>query len=77
MIEHLITILNRGGAITLDQIACELDTTPEMIKQLIAHLERSHLLKQIGDNCQATCNGCYLASACGRSASPHIWSSIN
>jgi Mn-dependent DtxR family transcriptional regulator len=77
MLERLIAILNRNGSATLDQIALELDTTPEMIEQLIAHLERNNLLKQIGDNCQATCSGCYLASACGRSPSQRIWSSIN
>ncbi len=77
MIEQLLAILKRGGAITLDQIARELNTTPEMIGQLIEHLERISLLKQIGGICNPSCTGCYLAPACHRSEVQRIWSSAN
>ena len=77
MLDHLMSMLNRGGTLTLDQIASELDTTPEMIQQLIKCLERNDLLKQMGGECQTTCDGCYLASACTRSAAQRLWSRIN
>ena len=77
MIERLQLILKRGGAITLDQIARELDTTPEMIAQLIAYLERHGQLKSIGAGCAAACTGCYLARSCDRSDVLRIWSSAN
>lgn len=77
MIDQLRAMLKRGGTLTLEQIAHELDTTPEMIVQLLDHLERNGLLRQISRDCQATCDGCYLAQACARSAGQRIWSSVN
>lgn len=77
MIEQLLTILKRGGAVTLDQIAREMDTTPEMITQLIGHLEHIGLLKQLGSNCDRVCSGCYLARECQRVRQPLIWQKID
>ena len=77
MLDELMLILQRGGSISIDQIARELDTTPEMIAQLIDHLARNGRLKQIGGDCNAPCTGCYLAQSCTRSSSERIWSSVN
>ena len=77
MLERLQSILNRGGAITLDQLAGELDTTPEMIAQLIDYLQRLGQLKPIGADCDTACTGCYLARTCDRSAVLRVWSSVN
>ena len=77
MIERLQSILHRGGALTLDQLACELGTTPEMIAQLIDYLQRLGQLKPIGDNCDTACAGCYLARTCDRSAVLRVWSSVD
>ncbi len=76
MLERLIAILNRHGTATLDQLACELDTTPEMIAQLIEYLERNDRLKQIGGNCNEPCMGCYLARECQQMRPARIWQSI-
>ncbi len=77
MLDQLMLILNRGGAITIDQIAREMNTTPEMITQLIEYLERNGLLQQLGGDCQITCDGCYLAQTCTGSQVRRIWSSAN
>ena len=77
MIERLLLILTRGGAITLDQIARELDATPEMIAPLIDYLERLGRLKPIGENCDTACAGCTLARTCERSTGLRVWSSAN
>jgi DNA-binding Lrp family transcriptional regulator len=77
MLDKLMLILQRGGSISIDRIARELDTTPEMIAQVIEYLERNGRLKQIGGDCNVPCAGCYLAQSCDRSSSERIWSSIN
>jgi DeoR/GlpR family transcriptional regulator of sugar metabolism len=77
MLDKLISILQDGGSISIDQIARELDTTPEMIAQLIDHLQRNGRLKQIGGDCNVPCTGCYLAQSCNRSSAERIWSSVN
>jgi predicted ArsR family transcriptional regulator len=73
MLERLIAILNRNSPATLDQLACELDTTPEMIAQLIEYLERNDLVKQLGDNCNTQCTGCYLAQECSQLKAGRLW----
>jgi Mn-dependent DtxR family transcriptional regulator len=73
MIEQVLTILKRGGTATIDQLARELDTTPELIAQLIEYLERSGVLKQLASNCHMACHGCYLARDCDQLKTSRIW----
>jgi hypothetical protein len=77
MLDKLILLLQRGGSISIDHIARELDTTPEMITQLIEYLARNDRLKQISGDCNVPCTGCYLAQSCTRSSSERIWSSVS
>ncbi len=41
MFDKLMTRLKRGGTVTVDQMARELDTSPEVVGQMIDHLTRA------------------------------------
>ena len=43
MFDKLLALLKRGGTITIDQMARELDTTPEVVSGMIDHMTRHGL----------------------------------
>jgi DNA-binding Lrp family transcriptional regulator len=73
MLEQLMSILKRGGAASIDQLAVELNTTPQMVTQLVEYLEQAGRLKKIGAGCKQPCSGCYLARECHLIAHGRIW----
>jgi hypothetical protein len=73
MLDKLLAIMNRGGTLTVDQIARELNTTPAMIDELIDHLMRSGWLKPMDASCDSSCHQCALASDCRRTNQSRIW----
>lgn len=68
-----MSILKRGGAASIDQLAAELNTTPQMVTQLVEYLERAGRLKKIGVECGQPCHGCYLARECNLIEHGRIW----
>jgi predicted ArsR family transcriptional regulator len=76
MIDKLITILNRGGAISIDQIARELDTSPQLVIQLIEHLAMMGQLQQLGRACDSACNSCAVANNCFYLTQSRIWQRV-
>jgi len=73
MFERLMSILKRGGTVTVAQIARELDTTPEVVSGAIDHLERSGWLRQMSASCETSCNQCVFASECRRYGQGRVW----
>ncbi len=73
MFDKLMSMLQRGGTLTIDQMARELDTTPAMVNELIGHLARSGWLKQMGASCDAACSGCSLANDCRHLNQSRVW----
>ena len=73
MLAKLQAILQRGGAVTIDQAARELGTSPEMVRALLDHLARTGGLRQMAASCESACGGCVLARECGRSTQGQVW----
>ena len=73
MLAKLQAILQRGGTVTLDQAARELDTSPEVVRALLDHLTRLGGLRQMTTSCDSACAGCTLARDCERTAQGQVW----
>ena len=64
MFERLLSLLERGGTLTVDQLARELDTSPEVVSGMIDHMARQGWLHALSTSCNAACGGCSLARVC-------------
>jgi len=73
MLDQLMSMLKRGGTLTIDQMARELDTTPGMVTAMIDHLSRSGRLKQMDINCDSACSQCALANDCRHVDRGRVW----
>ncbi len=73
MFDKLMLILKRGGAVTVDQMARELDTSPEMIAGAIDHMERAGWLRQMSVSCDAQCNQCVFVGDCQGPSQSRVW----
>jgi len=76
-LEKLMLLLKRGGTVTFEQMAHELDTTPALVAELIGYLERAGRLKPMGADCGQVCAGCALARDCQRIDRRSIWQVVS
>lgn len=76
MFDQLLSILKRGGTLTIDQMARELDTTPGMVMAMIDHLSRSGRLKQMDIHCDSACSQCALARDYHCLNHSRLWQSV-
>jgi hypothetical protein len=77
MFERLMSLLERGGTLTVDQLARELDTSPEVVSGMIDHMARQGWLRALSSSCNAACGGCSLARVCGRREKTRTWVSTD
>lgn len=73
MLEKLTAILKRGGTVTVDQMARELDTSPEMVGQMLDHMASAGWLRQLEASCASTCDQCVFARDCVRNTQSRVW----
>ncbi len=72
MLEQMLQIIRQDGHVNITQLARRLQTTPALVEQMLAHLERAGYLKAI-DTCQPTnCQGCQAAKLCNHTT-PRAW----
>jgi Mn-dependent DtxR family transcriptional regulator len=73
MLKDLLTIIEQESIYNPYELAKRLDTTPELVEQMLAHLVRAGRLKTVS-TCQSNlCKGCSLSSSCSTNK-PRIWS---
>ena len=73
MFEKLLGLLKRGGTVTIDQAARELDTTPEMVSGMIDHLTRAGWLRSMSASCDTRCGECLFTRDCTRADNQRVW----
>ena len=73
MFNKLMALLRRGGAVTIDQMAHELETTPEVVNGMIDHLVRAGSLRQMSASCETTCSEGMFARDCTRVGQSKVW----
>lgn len=63
MLKQLLQEIALGNTIDTTGLAARLGTSPEMVKAMLEHLERSGALINT-QLCKGTCQGCGLAAQC-------------
>ena len=73
MFDKLMALLKRGGAVTIDQAARELDTTPEVVTLMIDHMTHQGWLRSMSASCETGCGECVFVRDCTRADDRRIW----
>jgi DNA-binding Lrp family transcriptional regulator len=74
MFDKLMALLKRGGTITIDQMARELDASPEVVSGMIDHMTRQGWLRSMSASCDSACSACRFAHDCTRAdKNNRIW----
>lgn len=73
MFDKLMALLKRGGAVTIDQAARELDTSPEVVSGMIDHMTRQGWLRSMLTSCDTRCGECLFTRDCARADNQRIW----
>jgi hypothetical protein len=73
MLDRILLLMKRGGTLTLDQMARELDTTPEVVSGMIDYMTRQGWLRTMSASCDSACSACLFARDCLRSDQQRIW----
>ncbi len=77
MFDKLMTRLKRGGTVTIDQMARELDTSPEVVSGMIEHMTRQGWLRSMSASCDSMCSACTFARDCGRVEKTRTWQPVS
>jgi hypothetical protein len=73
MFNKLIALLKRGGTVTIDQMARELETSPEVVNGMIDHMTRQGWLRLMSASCDSACSECMFARDCMRVEKAWVW----
>ncbi len=73
MFDKLMTLLKRGGAVTIDQMARELRTSPEVVNGMLDHMTRQGWLRVMSASCDSACSACLFARDCARVEKGRVW----
>jgi hypothetical protein len=77
MFHKLMSILKRGGTVTVDQMARELETSPEVVSGMIDHMTRQGWLSSISASCDSTCGACLFTRDCVRVEKARTWQPVS
>ncbi len=73
MLRELLQIINQDGMINALDLAKRLDTTPDLIEQMLLQLERMGRINSL-PTCQTDhCSDCPISKTC-QGKSPRVWS---
>jgi DNA-binding Lrp family transcriptional regulator len=73
MLEKILKMVSKGGSISLQEIARELDINKELLLQMIGDLERGGYLKLIEGKCSTECEKCPFVNNCVINSYNKIW----
>ncbi len=76
MFDRLVTLLKRNGTVTIDQMARELDTSPEVVGGMIEHMTRQGWLRSMSASCDTACSACTFARDCVRVERGKVWQPV-
>ena len=77
MFHKLMALLNRGHTVTIDQLARELDSTPEVVSGMIDHMTRQGWLRSMSASCDSACSACMFTRDCVRPEQVRLWQPVS
>ena len=73
MLDKIMALLKRNSTVTIDQMARELDTSPEMVSGMIDHMTRQGWLRSMSASCDTGCGECLFARDCTQADNKQVW----
>lgn len=73
MLRKLLEIIDQDGLFNPNELARRLDTSPELVIQMLLQLEHAGRIKSVPTCQSAECKDCPLSSGC-QVNSPRMWS---
>lgn len=73
MFDKLMFMLKRGGTVTIDQMARELDTTPEVVAEMLDRMTHTGWLRDVALSCDQSCAACVFARDCVKLNRSRVW----
>ncbi|MBN1305029.1 MAG: MarR family transcriptional regulator, partial [Anaerolineales bacterium] len=72
MLEQLLKEIRRGGPLETGKLAARLNTSPQMVAAMLAHLQQTGHIQSY-QACDNLCAGCSLKSECTSSPVIQLW----
>lgn len=72
MLERILKEIRAGGTLDAAVLAQRLDTTPELVRAMLDHLQRLGLLQDAAACAGERCEGCALSGGC-KPAALRVW----
>ena len=73
MLKQIVQHIADGGTWTVEALANDLGTTPELVTAMIEQLVRQGYLNPAGSACDRACASCSMAQGCIRGMGSRIW----
>ena len=73
MLKQILDCLADGRSWTVETLAGELGTTPEMVTAMLDQLVRQGYLKPVGGACSGECASCSMAQGCIKGMGSRLW----
>ena len=75
MLNQLLTHIQEGQGLSVEELAEELGTSPSMVTAMLGTLTRQGYLGKIEQTCSEACETCPLAKQCkvASKTTPQIW----
>jgi hypothetical protein len=79
MLEKLLVEIQKGGTLEANVLAARLDTSPQMVKVMLGHLEMMGKLKDMAQCDDGGCAKCGLAGSCSteKGKGAKVWQLIS
>jgi len=73
MLKQIMQRVSDGGTWTIEALAHDLGTTPELVTAMLEQLTRQGYLKPAGKTCDRGCASCSIAQGCIKDMGNRIW----
>ena len=73
MLRKMLRLTAERDAISTEELARALDTSPELVRLALAELARRDLLQAMVPGCSTACERCSLHAACQYHHQPLVW----
>jgi predicted ArsR family transcriptional regulator len=70
---RLLAMLQAGGTRRVDDLARNLEMTPQMVEAMLEGLSRMGYLRQVSGECSGRCGACPLAGTCQVTSGGRLW----
>jgi hypothetical protein len=65
--------MERGGAVTVDQVAHELNTTPAVVAGMLEHMAHTGWVRDLAISCDQRCTECVFVRDCTHFKRGRVW----